>query len=149
MPLPSSPGMHPSQLHAEGQMQGEYVLSIGAPPDLPPLPPIDSALRSDLSALLRREFPNAASSKATPAHWARTALAALGTALCWAGWFKGSALACLLLPFVHWVLIAHTVHEATHGNLSTDPRVNYWLQFTSHPICFNVRFHTYRARTPD
>jgi fatty acid desaturase len=26
------------------------------------------------------------------------------------------------------VLIAHTVHEATHGNLSTDPRVNYWLQ---------------------
>ena len=105
-------------------MQGEYVLSIGAPPDLPPLPPIDSALRSDLSALLRREFPNAASSKATPAHWARTALAALGTALCWAGWFKGSALACLLLPFVHWVLIAHTVHEATHGNLSTDPNTN-------------------------
>jgi len=36
------------------------------------------------------------------------------------------------------VLIAHTVHEATHGNLSTDPRVNYWFQFTSHPICFNV-----------
>jgi len=68
---------------------------------------------------LRREFPNAASSKATPAHWARTALAALGTAACWAGWLKGSALACLLLPFVHWVLIAHTVHEATHGNLST------------------------------
>ena len=65
-------------------------------------------------------------------------LAALGTALCWAGWLQGSALACLLLPFVHWVLIAHTVHEATHGNLSTDPRVNYWLQFTSHPICFNV-----------
>ena len=103
VPLPTSPGMHPSQLHAEGQMQGEYVLSIGAPPDLPPLPPIDSALRSELSALLRREFPNAASSKATPAHWARTALAALGTAACWAGWLKGSALACLLLPFVHWV----------------------------------------------
>jgi len=138
VPLPTSPGMHPSQLHAEGQLQGEYVLSIGAPPDLPPLPPIDSALRSELGALLRREFPNAASSKATPAHWARTALAALGTAACWAGWLKGSALACLLLPFVHWVLIAHTVHEATHGNLSTDPRVNYWLQFTSHPICFNV-----------
>ena len=103
VPLPTSPGMHPSQLHAEGQMQGEYVLSIGAPPDLPPLPPIDSALRSELSALLRREFPNAATSKATPAHWARTALAALGTAACWAGWLKGSALACLLLPFVHWV----------------------------------------------
>ena len=79
------------------------MLSIGAPPDLPPLPPIDSALRSELGALLRREFPNAASSKATPAHWARTALAALGTAACWAGWLKGSALACLLLPFVHWV----------------------------------------------
>ena len=53
VPLPTSPGMHPSQLHAEGRLQGEYVLSIGDPPDLPPLPPIDSALRSDLSALLR------------------------------------------------------------------------------------------------
>ena len=33
-------------------------------------------------------------------------------------------------PNPNQVLIAHTVHEATHGNLSTDPRVNYWLQFT-------------------
>jgi len=36
------------------------------------------------------------------------------------------------------VLIAHTVHEATHGNLSTKPWVNFWLQFSAHPICFNV-----------
>lgn len=136
--LPSAPGRHPSQLEAEGQLQGEYVLSLGEPPEKPPLPPIKSSLRSELSALLRREFPNAAASKATPAHWARTAFAALGTALCWAGWLRGSAVACLLLPFVHWVLIAHTVHEATHGNLSTNPRVNYWLQFCAHPICFNV-----------
>lgn len=137
--LPSAPGLHPSQLEAEGRLQGEYVFSIGGDaPEEPPLPPINSPLRSELSAMLRREFPNAKASKASPAHWARTALAALGTALCWAGWLKGSAAACLLLPFVHWVLIAHTVHEATHGNLSTDPRVNYWLQFTSHPICFNV-----------
>ena len=75
VPLPSSPGMHPSQLHAEGQMQGEYVLSIGAPPELPPLPPIDSELRSELGALLRREFPNAAASKAREyivIWWAKT-----------------------------------------------------------------------------
>ena len=135
---PSAPGLHPSQLAAEGALQGEYVLAFGEPPETPPLPPIDSALRDDLARMLRSEFRDASASKATPAHWARIWLSALGTAACWAGWLKGSALACLLLPFVHWVLIAHTVHEATHGNLSTDPRVNYWLQFTSHPICFNV-----------
>merc|ERR1719163_1366993 len=99
---------------------------------------MDSPLREELRAFLRREFPTAASSKATPGHWLRTALAGVATTVCWLGWLQGSALACLLLPIVHWVLIAHTVHEATHGNLSTDPRVNFWFQFTSHPICFNV-----------
>ena len=43
-----------------------------------------------------------------------------------------------LLRALPQVLIAHTVHEATHGNLHVDPRVNFWAQFASHPICFNV-----------
>jgi len=138
LPLPSAAGLHPSQLKVEGALQGEYVFSLNEPPETPPLPPITSPLRQELLELLQREFPSAASSKATAAHWVRTALAAIGTLACWIGWLQGSALACLVLPFVHWVLIAHTVHEATHGNLSTDPRINYWAQFTSHPICFNV-----------
>ena len=44
----------------------------------------------------------------------------------------------LLLPMVHWLLAAHTVHEATHGSLSSHSGINYWCQFTSHPILFNV-----------
>lgn len=134
--LPSSAGLPPSMLVAEGALQGEYVFAYdpSRPPPAPPLPPFDSPLRSELQTLLRREFRDPSSSKATAAHWARTALAAAATAACWLGWAAGSPLACLLLPAVHWVLIAHTVHEATHGNLSTDARVNYWLQFTSHPI---------------
>ena len=137
--LPSAPGLPPSRLHAEKAEQGPFVLDLlGDGPDEAPVPHIESALRRDLSAMLKREFPTAASTKATPGHWARTILALAGTLACWAGWLQGSAVACLLLPFVHWVLIAHTVHEATHGNLSTDPRINFWAQFTSHPICFNV-----------
>jgi len=138
---PSKPVPFPTQQVEEGALQGPYVLAglDGKPaPETPPLPPIDSPLRRELAAMLRREFPTPASSKASPAHWARTLVALAGTLGCWAGWAHGSGLACLLLPFVHWVLIAHTVHEATHGNLHTDPRVNFWAQFTSHPICFNV-----------
>ena len=141
LPLPSKPCPFPTEQAEQGTLQGEYVLAglYGtAPPEEPPLPPINSALRDDLRAMLRREFPTPASSKASAAHWVRTILALVGTLGCWAGWAQGSALACLLLPFVHWVLIAHTVHEATHGNLHTDPRINFWAQFTSHPICFNV-----------
>lgn len=139
--LPSKPCPFPTEQAQEQSLQGEYVLAglYGtAAPKEPPLPPIDSPLRDDLRAMLRRQFPTAASSKASTAHWTRTIAALVGTIACWAGWAQGSALACLLLPFVHWVLIAHTVHEATHGNLSTDPRINFWAQFTSHPICFNV-----------
>lgn len=137
--VPSRPGLGPQALEAESALQGEYVFSLAdMAPAEPPLPPIDSPLRTELSQMLRRRFPTRRSAKATPAHWARTILAAAGTVLCWAGWFQGNLLATLVLPVVHWVLIAHTVHEATHGNLSEDPRINYWAQFTSHPICFNV-----------
>ena len=128
---PSASGLPPTQLEAESAEQGAFVLDLyDDAPEEAPLPPIDSPLRRELAQFLRRNFPTSESTKATPTHWARTALALAGTLACWAGWFSGNALACLLLPFVHWVLIAHTVHEATHGNLSTDPRVNYWLQFT-------------------
>jgi len=141
LPQPSRPCPFPGEQAQQGALQGAFVLAglDGEPePETPPLPPIDSPLRRELAEMLRREFPTSASSKASAAHWARTLLALVGTLACWAGWAQGSALACLLLPAVHWVLIAHTVHEATHGNLHTDPRINFWAQFTSHPICFNV-----------
>ena len=54
------------------------------------------------------------------------------------GWLHGGVLATLLLPACQWLLAAHTVHEATHGALSTDARINYVAQFTAHPILFNV-----------
>jgi fatty acid desaturase len=88
--------------------------------------------------MLRRRFPTRASTKATRKHWVRTIAAGVLCASCWVGWFRFNPLAIILLPFAHWLLAAHTVHEATHGALSTNPHVNYWLQFTSHPIFFNV-----------
>ena len=139
--VPSEPVEAPSQLVMQPPDQGPFVLDLlGEASTLAeaPVPHIDSPLRRDLQAMLQREFRTQASTKATPGHWARTILALVGTLACWAGWAQGSALACLLLPFIHWVLIAHTVHEATHGNLSTNQHINFWAQFTSHPICFNV-----------
>ena len=145
---PSRANLPPSRLAAEGAehgaepaLQGAYVFSLDATrtdDDNPNLPPIDSALRDELQAFLRRRFPTRASMKATPAHWARTAAALGATLACWAGWLHGGVLATLLLPACQWVLAAHTVHEATHGALSTDARINYVAQFTAHPILFNV-----------
>ncbi len=102
------------------------------------LPPISSPLRDDLQALLRRRFPTLESSKASAGHWARTWVAAALAASCWLGWLRFDPLAVALLPLAQWLLAAHTVHEATHGALSSDPRVNFWAQFTAHPLFFNV-----------
>jgi len=68
----------------------------------------------------------------------RIGLAAAATAYCWQGWYHGDVALTAALPFVHWILAAHTCHEATHSTLSTNEHVNYWLQFTAHPIMFNV-----------
>ena len=86
---PSKPVPFPTQQAEEGALQGPYVLAglDGKPaPETPPLPPIDSPLRRELAAMLRREFPTPASSKASPAHWARTLVALAGTLGCWQSW---------------------------------------------------------------
>lgn len=62
----------------------------------------------------------------------------VATGYCWHGWFQGNVAMVAILPLVHWILAAHTCHEATHATLSTNEHVNYWLQFTAHPIMFNV-----------
>ena len=93
----------------------------------------------ELRALVRRRFgtdPDAA--KATPGQWLRIGLFGALTASAWLRWLQGSVLATLILPFAAWLLVAHTAHDATHGSLSKRPWVNYWLQFTAHPLFFNV-----------
>ena len=70
--------------------------------------------------------------------WVRIGLLAVATGFCWQGWSEGNVGLVAILPFVHWLLAAHTCHEATHATLSTNEHVNYWLQFTAHPIMFNV-----------
>ena len=100
---------------------------------------VDSPLRKELRALVRRRFgtdPDAA--KATTGQWCRIALFSILTGSAWLQWLQGSVLATLVLPFTAWLLVAHTAHDATHGSLSKHPWVNYWLQFTAHPLFFNV-----------
>ena len=89
--------------------------------------------------MVRRRFgadTNAA--KATTGQWLRIGLASFLTLSCWARWAAGDVVATALLPFSAWLLVAHTAHDATHGSLSARPWVNYWFQFTAHPLFFNV-----------
>jgi fatty acid desaturase len=135
--LPSRNGISPSELERERALQGTYVVELD-PTHESPIPPIDTPLRKDLRAMMKRRFPNRESMKATPGHWVRTAVCLWACLSCWAGWLRFDPLCILLLPFAQWLLAAHTVHEATHGALSTNPTINYWAQFTGHPILFNV-----------
>jgi fatty acid desaturase len=135
--LPTRAGLSRSQLEREQALQGPYVVALDENVARA-VPKIDSPLRSDLQLMIRRRFPTIGSMKATPKHWFRTAVAAVFCATCWTGWLQGNPLAILILPFAHWLLAAHTVHEATHGALSSNPTVNFLAQFTAHPILFNV-----------
>ena len=135
--LPTRAGLSRSQLEREQALQGPYVVAVDE--NVARIAPkIDSALRRDLQLMIRRRFPTIGSMKATPKHWFRTAVAGMFCATCWMGWLRGKFLAILVLPLAHWLLAAPTVHEATHGALSSNPSVNFLAQFTAHPILFNV-----------
>ncbi|KAJ8610536.1 hypothetical protein CTAYLR_009741 [Chrysophaeum taylorii] len=141
--------MNPASAHAalsilprvdEPPAVRDRVFSFSKPPKIrAESPEVESEFRAELHDMIRRRFDgDAAKTKATPAHWVRTTLLFALTAKCWLDWARGDVAAAVVLPFAHWLLAAHTCHDATHGALSTNPTLNYWMQFTAHPFFFNV-----------
>lgn len=125
----------PFVFERETALAGAPAAEDGVPP-APVLRP--SAFTRDLQRLVDEEFPTVESTKATAAHWAQIGAAAALAGACWLGWAHGSVAAACALPLAQWLLAALTCHEATHSNLSTRPWLNYALQFTAHPLMFNV-----------
>ena len=107
--LPSRNGLPLSALQREQALQGTHVVELD-PARESPLPPIDTPLRDELRAMMRRRFPTRASMKATPEHWVRTGVCLWACLSCWGGWLRFDPLSVLLLPFAQWLLAAHTVH---------------------------------------
>ena len=52
------------------------------------------------------------------------------------GWVYGSWLACVVFPFLHWLLIVNTVHDAAHFAISNYPLINQCLSLLSTPYYF-------------
>ena len=79
------PKLKEEQLQQPPLDHGPHVLALDHKLERT-LPPIRSPLRKDLQDMLRRRFPTIESTKATRAHWARTALFAVAALVCWVGW---------------------------------------------------------------
>ena len=97
----------------------------------------ESALKTDLEAMLQRHFRSPDEYKATPEHWARIAGALALWAICFAGWVQGETAATLALPFAQWLVFSPTVHESSHSTLSTKPWVNKAAAFCGLPFIYN------------
>lgn len=49
------------------------------------------------------------------------------------GWVYGSWLACVVFPFLHWLLVVNTAHDAAHFAISNHPWINRLVSFLSSP----------------
>lgn len=114
-----------------------FQAKIDAPKPLVPKGHSKSAFARELAELFAQEFPTLESTKADAFHWTLIVLAMISTCICWTGWLQGNMLAATTLPFVHWLLTGLTFHEAGHGGLSSNPSVNWAMQFTALPITYN------------
>ena len=52
------------------------------------------------------------------------------------GWAYGSWIACAVFPFLHWLLIVNTVHDAAHFAISNHPWINNCVSFLSTPYYY-------------
>ena len=79
--------------------------------------------------------------KSTKASWFHVFLCTIVgflTLRCWLGWMLGDVLSMLLVPFLHWLLLANVAHEAGHFAFSNSPFVNESLALISCPIFYNT-----------
>ena len=58
----------------------------------------------------------------------------------WYGWFSGSWLACVCLPFVSWLFVVNVAHDAAHFAFSNYAIVNEWFAFLSAPLFYNTPY---------
>lgn len=66
------------------------------------------------------------------------AAVAVAAGLSWFGWATGSTVACLLLPFLQWLLFVNVGHEAGHFALSKSPAINHAACLVSHALFVNT-----------
>ena len=56
----------------------------------------------------------------------------------WIGWAAGSWVACCLLPFLSWLLLVNTTHDAAHFAFSDSHLINKFLAILSVPLGYNT-----------
>jgi fatty acid desaturase len=67
-------------------------------------------------------------------------LTTLGTGWAWIGWLNGSSVACLVLPFIHWLFMVNVAHDAAHFAFSSVPAVNEYAALVGSPLYFNTTY---------
>ena len=95
-----------------------------------------SNFKQDLDAMLEEHF----SKKSRHASWFHMLLCFilfLLTFYLWISWAKGDIFSTFMLPFVSWLFIVNTSHDASHFAFSKHASVNFLLMFTSLPLVYN------------
>jgi len=63
-----------------------------------------------------------------------------GTTAAWIGWFQGSWAACILLPWVHWLLMVNMAHDGGHFAFSKNPTINNYAASVAAPLYYNSTY---------
>jgi fatty acid desaturase len=64
----------------------------------------------------------------------------MGTGWAWWGWINGNWLACLVLPFIKWLFIVNSFHDAAHFAFSSSPLVNELVAHSPSPLYLNTAY---------
>lgn len=136
-----------------GKLQA-FVDLQGNPPDSNPLAiPEPDPFQRDLLAAVRKM----GKYNTSPAMIVAVILFGLGTGAAWWGWMNGSWLALLVLPFIKWLFVVNTFHDASHFAFSRVPLINEIVSLTPSPLYFNTAYwylqhdvsHHTQTNTPD
>jgi fatty acid desaturase len=58
----------------------------------------------------------------------------------WIGWASGSWIACILLPFISWIVAVNIAHDSAHFAFNNTPWINELFATSATPLLFNSIF---------
>ena len=140
------------QYHIRGadsrvKLQAFVDLQASTPRQTPIIFPEEELFRRDLVEEVRKL-------DGTKTTWSMLGLVILfgaGTGWAWWGWLGGSWLACAVLPFIKWLFIVNSFHDAAHFAFSSSPTVNELVAHVPSPLYLNTAYwylqHNYSHHT--
>jgi fatty acid desaturase len=117
-----------------------HIKTLQAVADKQGLGPVSGGCPDPFFSELCEEIRRLPDTKTTVEMCIFLAVVGVATGAAWVGWFNGSWIACVLLPWLHWLMTVNMSHDAGHFAFSHNSAINNYSAVVAAPLYYNSTY---------